>query len=71
MFFSISTACCAASYTKGIARLSPAEIARITIPNETKDILVGILLGDAHIVRRSSTGNSRLVYAQTWMSRIA
>jgi len=27
--------------------------------------LVGILLGDAHIVRRSSTGNSRLVYAQT------
>lgn len=27
--------------------------------------MVGILLGDAHIVRRSSTGNSRLVYAQT------
>jgi len=26
---------------------------------------VGVLLGDAHIVRRSSTGNSRLVYAQT------
>jgi hypothetical protein len=30
-----------------------------------KEILVGILLGDAHIVRRSSTANSRLVYAQT------
>ena len=27
--------------------------------------MVGILLGDAHIVRRSSTANSRLVYAQT------
>jgi hypothetical protein len=26
---------------------------------------VGILLGDAHIVRRSSTSNSRLVFAQT------
>jgi len=26
---------------------------------------VGILLGDAHIVKRSSTSNSRLVYAQT------
>lgn len=37
----------------------------ITIPDEIKDILVGILLGDAHIVRRSSTANSRLVYAQT------
>lgn len=26
---------------------------------------MGIILGDAHIVKRSSTGNSRLVYAQT------
>ena len=34
-------------------------------PDEVKEILVGILLGDAHIVRRSSTANSRLVYAQT------
>ena len=37
----------------------------ITISEDIKDILVGILLGDGHIVRRSSTGNSRLVYAQT------
>ena len=28
-------------------------------------MLIGILLGDAHIVRRSPTSNSRLVYAQT------
>ena len=27
--------------------------------------MVGTLLGDAHIVRRSFTANSRLVYAQT------
>ena len=35
------------------------------MPNDKKDVLIGILLGDAHIAKRSSTGNSRLVYAQT------
>jgi hypothetical protein len=33
--------------TKGIPRLSPNERALITIPDNVKDILVGILLGDA------------------------
>lgn len=51
--------------TKGISPLSLDERALITISNDIKDVLVGIILGDAHIVRRSSTGNSRLVYAQT------
>lgn len=51
--------------TKGISRLSSSERKQILIPNEIKDVLIGILLGDAHIVKRSSTGNSRLVYAQT------
>lgn len=37
----------------------------ITIPEDIKNVLVGILLGDGHIVRRSSTSNSRFVYAQT------
>lgn len=55
----------AARSTKGIIRLSPSERAAIQLPDETKEILVGILLGDAHIVRRSPTANSRLVYAQT------
>jgi len=55
----------AARSTKGIQRLSSAERALITMPDDVKDTLVGILLGDAHIVRRSSTGNSRLVYGQT------
>jgi hypothetical protein len=36
--------------TKGIKRLSSTERALITIPKKKKDILVGILLGDAHIV---------------------
>ena len=51
--------------TKGITRLSSAERVAITLPYDIKDILVGIMLGDGHIVKRSSTGNSRLVYAQT------
>lgn len=51
--------------TKGIVRLSSAERALVTLPDEIKEILVGILLGDAHIARRSSTTNYRLVYAQT------
>jgi LAGLIDADG DNA endonuclease family len=55
----------AVSSTKGITRLSSAERALITMSNDIKNVLVGILLGDAHIVRRSSTSNSRLVYAQT------
>lgn len=53
----------AARSTKGVTRLSSAERILITIPDYIKDILVGVLLGDAHIVRRYSTGNSILVYA--------
>src|ERR1035437_3357936 len=55
----------AARSTKGILRLSSADRALVTMPDDVKEVLVGILLGDAHIARRSSTGNSRLVYAQT------
>ena len=55
----------AARYTKGIKRLSFTERASIIIPEDIKEILVGILLSDAHIVKRSPLSNSRLVYAQT------
>lgn len=55
----------AAHSTKGIKRLSFSERASIKLPDEVKEILIGILLGDAHIVRRTSTANSRIVYAQT------
>ena len=51
--------------TEGISRLSSAQRKLILMPDDIKDVLIGILLGDAHIVKRSSTGNSRLVYAQT------
>lgn len=51
--------------TKGILRLSSKERACVALPDETKDVLVGILLGDAHIAKRSCTSNSRLVYSQT------
>lgn len=51
--------------TKGLTRLSSSERTAIELPHEIKEILIGILLGDAHIVRRSPTTNSRLVYAQT------
>ena len=55
----------AARSTKGIKRLSSVERAFIIISDDVKEILVGILLGDAHIVKRSPLSNSRLVYAQT------
>ena len=55
----------AARSTKGVTRLSSSHRAIVILPDEVKQVLIGILLGDAHIVRRSSTGNSRLVYAQT------
>jgi hypothetical protein len=51
--------------TKGVSRLSSSERKQILMPDDIKDVLIGILLGDAHIAKRSSTGNSRLVYAQT------
>lgn len=51
--------------TKGIIRLSAAERKLIVMPCDIKDVLIGILLGDAHIVKRSSTSNARLMYAQT------
>lgn len=44
---------------------------KIVLPEDKKDILVGILLGDAHIVQRSSSSNSRLMYTQTAVSHKA
>jgi hypothetical protein len=65
IFFIYTRVLFAARSTKGITRLSSFERAAIKLPDETKEVLIGILLGDAHIVRRSPTGNSRLVYSQT------
>lgn len=65
LFFMLGQVLFAARSTKGITRLSPFERVAIKLPDEVKEILIGILLGDAHIVRRSPTANSRVVYAQT------
>lgn len=37
--------------TKGITRLSPAERASKKLPDEVKEVLIGILLGDAQVKR--------------------
>lgn len=55
----------AARSTLGVLRLSWAQRALVTMPDDLQEVLVGILLGDAHISRRTSTANSRLIYAQT------
>lgn len=51
--------------TRSIKRLSLSERKLVVMPNEIKDVLVGILLGDGHINQRSSTGNSRFIFGQT------
>ena len=63
--FLISLVLFATRSTKGIKRLSSAERAGISISDDVKEVLVGILLGDAHISKRSLTANSRLHYGQT------
>lgn len=67
IFLSFSTTLIlySARSTKGILRLSSAERSAISLPDEVKEVLVGILLGDAHINKRSPTANSRLAYGQT------
>ena len=37
--------------TKGIKRLSSSERALIKLPDEVKEVLIGILLGDGFVVR--------------------
>jgi hypothetical protein len=51
--------------TKGIKRLSKEERNLINIPQEVKDILVGLMLSDGHISRRSMTGNPRFIFNQS------
>jgi hypothetical protein len=40
----------------------------LVLSEEKKEILTGMLLGDAHMSQRSSTSNSRLMYTQTAMT---
>jgi hypothetical protein len=51
--------------TKGIKRLSKEERTLIYIPQEIKNLLVGLILSNGHISRRSVTGNARFVFNQS------
>ena len=46
-------------------RLSKLERSKINLENPLDEIIVGLLLGDGHIQRRSITGNSRFIYGQS------
>ncbi len=51
--------------TKGVKRLSKKERKALSLNNYLNEVLVGLLLGDGHIQRRSLTANSRFMYSQT------
>ena len=48
-------------------RLTSVERSQIIIPTESLlyEIIIGLLLGDGHIQKRSVLGNSRFIYAQS------
>jgi len=46
-------------------RLSKFERSKLTIENPLSGIIIGLLLGDGHIQKRSLTGNSRFIYGQS------
>lgn len=48
-----------------VKRLTKKKRTLIKIPLEVGDALIGILLGDGHIQKRSLKGNSRLMFIQT------
>ena len=46
-------------------RLSKSDRTKITIESPLNEIMIGLLLGDGHIQKRSINGNSRFIYAQS------
>ena len=46
-------------------RLSKSDRIKITIESPLNEIMIGLLLGDGHIQKRSINGNSRFIYAQS------
>jgi LAGLIDADG DNA endonuclease family len=51
--------------TKGIKRLTKEERSFYTISDNTGKALVGIMLSDGHISRRTKTSNPRLHFCQS------
>lgn len=46
-------------------RLSPADRSKLIIKNPLTEIIIGLLLGDGHIQKRTVIGNSRFMYGQS------
>ena len=46
-------------------RLSKSDRTKITIESPLNEIMIGLLLGDGHIQKRSINGNSRFIYGQS------
>ena len=68
---SISLVCTKKYSTRGLIqkrkRLTSVERSKIIIPIESPihESIIGLLLGDGHIQKRSVLGNSRFIYAQS------
>jgi hypothetical protein len=45
--------------------LSKVERSKFIIENTLNEILIGLLLGDGHIQKRTNKGNSRFIYGQS------
>ena len=46
-------------------KLNKVDRSKFNIKSPLNEILVGILLGDGHVQKRSLNGNSRFIYAQS------
>ena len=62
---SISLVCSQNYSTISRKRLSKLERSKITIESPLNEIIIGLLLGDGHIQKRSLIGNSRFMYGQS------
>jgi len=51
--------------TKGIKRLSQNERVTLILPENKEEVLIGIMLSDGHIQRRSLTANARFLFNQS------
>ena len=57
---------CTQNYaTMSTKRLSKSDRTKITIESPLNEIMIGLLLGDGYIQKRSINGNSRFIYGQS------
>ena len=65
MITSISLVCTQNYSTMSTKWLSKSDRTKITIESPLNEIMIGLLLGDGHIQKRSINGNSRFIYGQS------